>query len=124
MNNAQESSDLSWIDVQFLKTALETLVSARLIVKWTYVFAFFLRKNHHSEMFEDNQQNLEFAVEKLSKVLEGDLETADMKETLIDCNVYVSKRLDSYTYNFNFVRLDVMLDDARNGLRDERYAFI
>lgn len=114
MQLAQTQSNISWIDVQFLKTAFQTLVDARSTVKWTYVFAYFLQKNLHSEIFGGNQRDLEFAVEKLSKILESDYEQEGMqkiKEGVINCNVYLNKRLES------------LLEDTKSGLLEKRYEF-
>ncbi len=40
---------------------------------YTYAFAFFLRKNNHTLIFEDNQRDLEMATETLSGYLERDI---------------------------------------------------
>lgn len=48
----QKSSDLSWIEVQFLKKAVDIAVQCRMTLKWTYAFAFYLKRNHQTEIFE------------------------------------------------------------------------
>ena len=48
----QETSDLSWIEVQFLKKAVDVTVECRMTLKWTYAFAFYLEKSHQTEIFE------------------------------------------------------------------------
>jgi ariadne-1 len=40
MEEMQISSDLTWIEVQFAKKAVDTLVIARMTLKWTYAMAF------------------------------------------------------------------------------------
>ena len=74
----------------FLTEAVCALQEARSILKYTYVFAFYLVKNNQVRgnyqvsssppfsihilqcaIFEDNQQDLEMAVEQLSGYLEG-----------------------------------------------------
>jgi len=42
--------------------------------QWTYAFAFYLVKNNMTELFEDNQRDLERAVEELSYALEKPIE--------------------------------------------------
>ena len=46
MQEIQESASMSWIEVQFLKKAAETLKACRTVLMNTYVFAFFLSKNN------------------------------------------------------------------------------
>jgi ariadne-1 len=55
MEDIQNQSDLSWIEVQFLKKAVDVLSECRQVLKWTYAMAFYLVKNNHTHMFEDNQ---------------------------------------------------------------------
>ena len=43
---------MSWIEVQFLKKAVDVLVQCRQMLMFTYVFAFYLRKNNQSIIFE------------------------------------------------------------------------
>ncbi len=56
MDEIQEHSNLSWIEVQFLAKAVETLGRCRTVLKWTYAMAFYLAKNNQTQMFEDNQK--------------------------------------------------------------------
>ena len=49
---------------------------------YTYAFAFYLRKNNHTLIFEENQRDLEMATETLSEFLERDITSSavhDMK---------------------------------------------
>ena len=43
---------MSWIEVQFLKKAVDILCECRRTLMYTYVFAYYLRKNNQSEIFE------------------------------------------------------------------------
>lgn len=56
METIQKVSSLSWIEVQFLSKAVETLGKCRTFLKWTYAMAFYLQKNNETQMFEDNQK--------------------------------------------------------------------
>ena len=51
MEEMQQHS-MSWIEVQFLKMAVDVLCSCRQTLMYTYVFAFYLRKNNQSIIFE------------------------------------------------------------------------
>ena len=44
--------NMSWIEVQFLKKAVDVLCLCRQTLMFTYVFAFYLKKNNQSIIFE------------------------------------------------------------------------
>ena len=94
---------MSWIEVQYLNSASQTLQTCREALKWTYAFAFYLARNNLTEMFEDNQKDLEMAVEALSEMFEKPVvELADpkLKVEIMDKTSYCNKRrviLLSYT---------------------------
>ena len=46
---------MSWVEVQFLHQAVETLQQSRQILMFTYVFAFYLQRSNPTEIFETNQ---------------------------------------------------------------------
>lgn len=73
--------------VQFLKRAVDILCQCRQTLMCTYVFAYYLRKNNQSLIFEANQKDLESATEKLSEYLERDITSenlADIKQKVQD----------------------------------------
>ena len=91
-----QQHNMSWIEVQFLKKSLDILCECRRTLMYTYVFAYYLRKNNQSAIFEassvfaswmfainyfqDNQKDLESATEHLSEYLERDISA----ENLVD----------------------------------------
>lgn len=56
MEEIQNHSSLSWIEVQFLKKAVDVLSDCRNVLKWTYAMAFYLEKVNATHIFEDNQR--------------------------------------------------------------------
>lgn len=75
------------LQVQFLKRAVDILCQCRQTLMCTYVFAYYLRKNNQSLIFEANQKDLESATEKLSEYLERDITSenlADIKQKVQD----------------------------------------
>jgi hypothetical protein len=56
MEEIQTHSNLSWIEVQFMKRAVDTLSACRATLKWTYAMAFYLKKDNATIIFEDNQK--------------------------------------------------------------------
>lgn len=47
-----QQHNMSWIEVQFLKKAVDVLCLCRQTLMYTYVFAFYLMKNNQSIIFE------------------------------------------------------------------------
>ncbi|KAJ3034158.1 hypothetical protein HDU99_010739, partial [Rhizoclosmatium hyalinum] len=80
MLEMQKTTEMSWIEVQFLSTAKEILLASRNTLKWTYCFAYYLTRDNTTELFENNQRDLEMAVEQLSELLEGQFEVEKMGE--------------------------------------------
>ncbi|KAG0236529.1 hypothetical protein BGW41_000397 [Actinomortierella wolfii] len=114
MEEMQRTSDLSWIEVQFLKKAVDVLTSCRMTLRWTYAFAFYLVKDNMTELFEDNQRDLEVAVEALSELLEKPIERekiAELRQQVLDKTVYVDSRRE------------VLLEDTAKGLAEDRWEF-
>lgn len=64
-----------------MKHAVDVLCECRKTLMQTYIFAFYLRENNQSVMFEANQLDLQKSIEKLSDYLENDIEVekADLK---------------------------------------------
>lgn len=73
-----QQQHMSWIEVQYLKKAVDVLCCCRQTLLYTYVFAFYLRKSNQSVIFEANQADLETATECLSEYLERDITTENV----------------------------------------------
>lgn len=56
MEEMQLTTDLTWIEVQFAKKAVEEVLRCRTTLKWTYSMAYYLEKTNAKELFEDNQR--------------------------------------------------------------------
>jgi ariadne-1 len=112
MMQLQNQSGMSWIEVQFLDSASQTLQQCRQTLKWTYAFAYYLARNNFTEIFEDNQKDLEMAVENLSEMFERPTEQLKgLKVDMMDKTSYCNKR-----------RI-ILLEDTANSLRDGRSIF-
>lgn len=95
MVQLQKESGMSWIEVQYLNSASQALQTCRQTLKWTYAFAFYLARNNLTEIFEDNQKDLEMAVEALSEMFEkpvGELANTKLKVDMMDKTAYCNKR--------------------------------
>jgi len=95
MVQLQSASGMSWIEVQYLNSASQALQTCRQTLKWTYAFAFYLARNNITEMFEDNQKDLEIAVENLSEMFEkpiNELSDSKLKVDIMDKTSYCNKR--------------------------------
>lgn len=113
MKQMQESANMSWIEVQFLSQAFDVLSASRHTLTWTYAFAFYLQKAHRTQIFEDNQNDLEVAVEQLSELFEKPAnDLASLKVQLLDKCQYVSSRRVA------------LLEDAAQGLMEGTWKYL
>ncbi|GMT28695.1 hypothetical protein PFISCL1PPCAC_19992, partial [Pristionchus fissidentatus] len=90
-----QKNSMSWIEVQFLRKAVDILSECRRTLMYTYAFAYYLKRTNESEIFEDNQKDLELATEQLSEFLERDLESENLvtlKQKVQDKYRYVEQR--------------------------------
>ncbi|KTW27686.1 hypothetical protein T552_02126 [Pneumocystis carinii B80] len=114
MTQLQITSDMSWIEVQFLRRAIDILCQCRQTLKWTYAFSFYLARNNATEIFEDNQRDLEMAVESLSGLCEKPInidQISQFKQAILDKTVYVSNRRE------------ILLEDTAKGFLEDRWSF-
>ncbi|RXW20420.1 hypothetical protein EST38_g5437 [Candolleomyces aberdarensis] len=112
MEEMQITSALTWIEVQFMKKAVEEVEKCRMTLKWTYSMAYYLAKGNEKELFEDNQRDLEKAVEELSELIESPLEAENiptLRQQVTNKTVYVAKRNE------------IVLEDTANGFLDGRW---
>jgi ariadne-1 len=61
MEEMQITSALTWIEVQFMKKAVEEVDKCRTTLKWTYAMAYYLGKGNEKDLFEDNQRFVSFS---------------------------------------------------------------
>eukprot|EP00033_Pygsuia_biforma_P003688 GCRY01004040.1.p1 GENE.GCRY01004040.1~~GCRY01004040.1.p1 ORF type:complete len:532 (-),score=106.18 GCRY01004040.1:678-2081(-) len=70
MKEMQKNPDCSWVQVQFLGAACAQLHQCRAVLRWTYVYAYYLPNGPEKDIFEFLQQDLEKSTEELSGILE------------------------------------------------------
>ena len=112
MEELQQTTSLTWIEVQFLKKAADTLTECRSTLKWTYCMIYYLQRNNMTELYEDNQRDLERAVEELSGQLESPIEQETipaMRQKVTDLTAYVHKRRE------------ILLTDTIAGYQEDRW---
>jgi len=109
-----QQHNMSWIEVQFLQKAVDILCDCRRTLMYTYVFAYYLRKNNQCDIFEENQKDLETATETLSEYLERDISV----ENLVDIKQKVQ---DKYRYVDN--RRKVLLDHVHEGYEQDLWLY-
>ncbi|KAJ7502550.1 hypothetical protein B0H11DRAFT_2155181 [Mycena galericulata] len=114
MEEMQVTSALTWIEVQFMKKAVEEVDKCRMTLKWTYAMAYYLAKGNQKDLFEDNQRDLERAVEDLSELLESPIEPENiptLRQKVTDKTVYVQKRNS------------IVLEDTADGFLEGRWTW-
>lgn len=96
----QESSDnAKWTDVEFLKAANEQLVECRKVLKYTYVYAYYMNPSDamQKDRFEHHQEMLEKFTEHLSEQSEKPLDKMDRTDVVNQTRVvdsFVKKLLE------------------------------
>lgn len=112
MTQLQNTTGMSWIEVQFLESASQALQQCRQTLKWTYAFAYYLARNNLTEIFEDNQKDLEMAVENLSEMFEKPIDQLQaLKVEILDKIAYCTKR-----------RI-ILLEDTAQNLKEGKWEF-
>jgi len=110
-----QQKNMTWVEVQFLKTASDILCECRQTLMFTYPFAYYLSRNNQSEIFEDNQRDLEVTVERLSEYLERDLaevtDIKDLKTKILDISKYCE------------VRRKALIDHVNEGYDNDSWEF-
>ena len=56
MEEMQITSALSWIEVQFMRKAVDEVIRCRTTLMWTYGMAYYMDAGNQKELFEDNQR--------------------------------------------------------------------
>jgi len=90
-------NNLNWTEARFIQQALDVLCECRQTLMYTYVFAFYLKPNNQSVIFEQNQADLENSIEQLSEFLERDINevsntSLEMRQKVQNKSVYCEKR--------------------------------
>jgi ariadne-1 len=62
MEEMQLTTDLTWIEVQFMKKAVDIVENCRTTLKWTYAMAYYLETGNEKAMFEDNQRCVSYSL--------------------------------------------------------------
>ncbi|XP_013780319.1 E3 ubiquitin-protein ligase arih1-like [Limulus polyphemus] len=109
-----QQHNMSWIEVQFLKKAVDILCQCRQTLMYTYVFAYYLKKTNQSVIFEDNQRDLESATEKLSEYLEREI----TQENLLDIKQKVQDK-----YRYCEIRRKLLLEHVHEGYEKDWWLY-
>ncbi|RKP17959.1 hypothetical protein ROZALSC1DRAFT_30287 [Rozella allomycis CSF55] len=115
MEEIQQTTEYSWIEVQFFKKGLTVLTECRNVLKYTYAFGYYLARNNWTLIFEENQKDLELAVECLAELLEKPLnvqELSQLKQQILDKSVYVDSRRK------------ILVNDTAKGLFEDRWDYL
>lgn len=67
---------------RFLREAVELVIECRRVLKWTYVYGYYLPKGNQKDLFEFLQDDLERNTEHLSELTEKPIEQIDRMELL------------------------------------------
>ena len=103
-------------ELEFLKLAVDQVIKCRRVLKWTYVFGFYLNPGAEKNLFEYLQEKLEENTDHLHELIEKPL------DEYLDPNItdkskfyhYKSNLVDYYQVTKNF--FENLLDGIDNGL--------
>lgn len=82
-------------EMWFLNIAVDTLRRSRTTLMYTYVFAYYLERTNQSAIFEDNQNDLERATDKLARYFQRQIVEDNMtliKSKIVHLNAYCKER--------------------------------
>ena len=99
-----ETESMSYTEQQSIQNAFKALQQCRRVLKYTYPFAYYLERTNQSEIFEQNQADLERATEALSELLENE----------IDVNQNIGIKLRDKTYYCD-QRRKALLEHCKDG---------
>ncbi len=102
-----QAESMSYTEQQSIQKAFEVLQQCRRTLKYTYPFAYYLQRNNQSEIFEQNQADLERATETLSGFLEQEINAEQ--------NIAI-KLMDKTRYCDQ--RRQILLDHCKDGYRE------
>lgn len=74
MENLHGKLNLAVTDLEFIQEALIQVMSCRHVLKYTYVYGFYITDNSSKELFEYLQKNLEEFTDRLHEYIEKDLQ--------------------------------------------------
>eukprot|EP01123_Difflugia_compressa_P004469 TRINITY_DN15897_c0_g1_i1.p1 TRINITY_DN15897_c0_g1~~TRINITY_DN15897_c0_g1_i1.p1 ORF type:complete len:268 (-),score=46.86 TRINITY_DN15897_c0_g1_i1:62-841(-) len=114
----QHNHALNWTGSQYYTDAIDQLITARNIMKGSYIFGFF-RPTHcpeiHKELFEHRQNELERHTEQLSNLLQGDnVETTKLS------NIFQQKSVFLNTTKLVNTSYKALLDVAANAIVEKK----
>lgn len=92
MNRLMTEEKMNWIDIKYLEDAYEQLKESRSMLKWTYVYGYYLPFYINRDLFEFLQAELEAETEKLSGLLESK-DRID-KKSIVNATSLVKKRIE------------------------------
>ncbi|TKR95455.1 hypothetical protein L596_009621 [Steinernema carpocapsae] len=90
------SNRMTFSELQYLPKAVDSLLKCRATLMYSYAFAYFLEDSLNKTIFEDNQVDLEKAVEGLNEYLEKEILEKDdldqMRRDIMDSTSYLEQR--------------------------------
>ena len=124
VNYMTEMASLGFAESKLFEKAITTLNECRKVLMYTYIFAFYVKKNNHLEIFENNQRDLEIMVEKLCAHLEhedygcdSDIDSDTIRT--ID-TAYIKLRVQDLT-RYCDRRKQVLIDHVNEGTNNGTY---
>lgn len=123
VEHLNEVKGIPYIDLQFLKEGVKTIVNSRRTLMNSYIFGYYLKKNSNQKtLFEFHQSMLESYADKLHGLLERDtirtlLALDDYQEFNDNFNLIKNQAVDMYSATNKF--LGNLISSIENNMMDQ-----
>jgi hypothetical protein len=100
--------NISLPDLTFLREGVETIIRSRRLLKYSYVFGFYLKEIPEKTLFEHTQSLLESNADKLHELMESDtiqnmLALLDWDDFMSEFKVFRNSIIDLYSATNKFI---------------------
>lgn len=102
--------NLPFTEINFLTDATDMLQKARKILKWSYVFAYYISNHKTKDLFEFHQKDLERYCEELNEALEMNYsKSVQINQGVLDLKAFLSykDKVSNFNYRCQKVRLNM-----------------
>lgn len=102
---------MPYTEIHFLTDATEMLQKARKILKWSYVFAYYITNKEAKDLFEFQQKELERYCEELNEAVEMNYsKSVQISQGVLDLKAFLpyKDKISNFNYRCQKVRLNLV----------------
>eukprot|EP00696_Hemimastix_kukwesjijk_P015208 gnl/Hemi2/3345_TR1167_c0_g3_i1.p1 gnl/Hemi2/3345_TR1167_c0_g3~~gnl/Hemi2/3345_TR1167_c0_g3_i1.p1 ORF type:complete len:467 (-),score=158.81 gnl/Hemi2/3345_TR1167_c0_g3_i1:260-1660(-) len=87
MDELQQQGSTTWMEVQYIMDATEVLLECRRVLKYTYVYAYYMPEGPEKTLFLYQQDYLEDSTERLTESVEAKIDHHDRLQVINQSNL-------------------------------------